>query len=653
MNRVRMLMYFGVTPYIVFDGGILPSKVVTEEARAARREESKKAGLRLYHTGRVSQAHQELQKAVDVTPYMARVVIEELKKLKVQYVVAPYEADSQLVYLEKQALINGIISEDSDMLVFGAKRLLSKLDQHGDCIELNRCDFTSCRDISLIGWTDESFRQMCILSGCDYLASIPGMGLKTAYRYMRKYKSAERVVKMVKFDGKSRVPVTYLEDFKRAELTFLHQRVFCPTSQKLVTLTPLPPNVNEEEMSFIGQDMSPEDAIAIAYGEIDPITMEPIVVAPAYPERQRMVLDRRQTLPSTTEKKPNPSITSYFTPKRVPLSELSANSLTPSPNQQQILEENSNRSWTSRAAPTHASSARSFSTPGSRFPLSVGRHTSVQRESSLSGAAPTPQSQRTKRQRLCSDMDTAVQVELGAETKSRFFPTPKTGGNGTPQGKINRARKSKFGVFSDDNVEDIMGQPPNGKEVPSTPGSLAFEETTPCQRRMGHADRFVKDTSCPQLQKSPPALGNTLPNPPDFSTTAVSTPPSISADLDRALHDQWGRRSPASLKRPASPEECHLRANVRRNTPLQRLGNAALGRSKSMNTLDTRASGETDRKEPGSDFDATTGFSLVAKGSEDMIVPDSQDEDADELEEPESPKPRVFDVRKFVFSDLA
>ena len=35
MGRVKMLLHFGVTPYLVFDGGYLPSKA-TEEAERAR-----------------------------------------------------------------------------------------------------------------------------------------------------------------------------------------------------------------------------------------------------------------------------------------------------------------------------------------------------------------------------------------------------------------------------------------------------------------------------------------------------------------------------------------------------------------------------------------------------------------------------------------
>lgn len=33
MHRVRMLKYHGVTPLLVFDGGLLPSKMGTEDSR--------------------------------------------------------------------------------------------------------------------------------------------------------------------------------------------------------------------------------------------------------------------------------------------------------------------------------------------------------------------------------------------------------------------------------------------------------------------------------------------------------------------------------------------------------------------------------------------------------------------------------------------
>ncbi|KAK5001522.1 hypothetical protein LTR28_012543, partial [Elasticomyces elasticus] len=223
MGRVRMLIHFGIKPYLVFDGDYLPSKNSTERGRASRRREAKRTGLELLRMGKPSQAQLELQKAVDVTPEMARQLIEELKNAGVDYLVAPYEADSQMVYLEKKGIIQGILSEDSDLLVFGAKCLLTKLDQYGDCVVINRSDFTACREISLTGWSDAEFRQMAILSGCDYLPGIEKMGLKTAYRLIRKHKTVERVVRSVQFDGKMKIPAGYMEAFGQAEKTFLYQ----------------------------------------------------------------------------------------------------------------------------------------------------------------------------------------------------------------------------------------------------------------------------------------------------------------------------------------------------------------------------------------------------------------------------------------------
>ncbi|KAG8157778.1 hypothetical protein KVR01_012440 [Diaporthe batatas] len=282
MHRVRMAKHFGVTPYLVFDGDFLPSKAHTEAAREKRREQSRKAGLELLKAGKPSQAQLEFQKAIDITPEMARHLIDELKKAHVPYVVAPYEADSQLVYLERHGFINGIISEDSDLLVFGAKRLLTKMDQHGHCIEINRKDFCAVREISLTGWTDDQFRQMTIFSGCDYLEGINNMGLKTAYRMMRKYKTPERMIRMLQFDGKFRVSENYLAQYKQAELTFLYQRVFCPKKKDIVLLTEPPASspLDIEEMPYIGARVGRELARAIAVGDVNPISKLPIVVAP-------------------------------------------------------------------------------------------------------------------------------------------------------------------------------------------------------------------------------------------------------------------------------------------------------------------------------------------------------------------------------------
>lgn len=322
LHRVRMLRHFGVTPYMVFDGDYLPSKAATEDSRAKKRDEKRKLAAELLKAGKPAQAAQEFQKCIDITPEMASTLIVQLKKMDIPYVVAPYEADAQLVYLERQGFISGILSDDSDLLVFGAKRLLTKLDQYGNCIEINRRDFCACREISLTGWTDAEFRHMAIMSGCDYLDSLPGVGLKTAYRMLRKTKSPERIVRLLQFEGK-RVSENYLTRFYQAELTFLHQWVFCPKKKELVHLTDLDGSRTAEEMPFIGAHVEPELARAVASGDVDPISKLPIVLVPTTPSKRR----HSQTTTAVSSQPALKPINSYFKGQhsRVPMGEMDPN----------------------------------------------------------------------------------------------------------------------------------------------------------------------------------------------------------------------------------------------------------------------------------------------------------------------------------------
>src|SRR5271163_757581 len=195
MHRIKMLRHYGVEPYVVFDGDYLPSKVHTETSRASKRQEYLSAGMRYHAQNQKSKAMEQFQKCIDITPEMAYRFILALRRENVAYVVAPYEADAQLAYLEKKGVIQAILTEDSDLLVFGCQTLLLKMGQFGDCVEIKRERFGKVSgQITFHGWTDDDFRHMAILSGCDYLASINGVGLITAHRLLRRFnKNVQRV----------------------------------------------------------------------------------------------------------------------------------------------------------------------------------------------------------------------------------------------------------------------------------------------------------------------------------------------------------------------------------------------------------------------------------------------------------------------------
>lgn len=451
LSRVRMLIDFGVKPYMVFDGDYLPSKAHTEKERASRRKESKKMGLELLAMGRPAQAYLELQKAIDVTPSMARELIEELKRMDVPYVVAPYEADSQLAYLEKQGVIDGVLSEDSDLLVFGVNCLLTKLDQYGECVMVNRKHFTACREVSLVGWSDVEFRMMAMLSGCDYLPGIERMGLKTAYRLVRKHKTLDRVIRTAQFDGKMKVPAGYLEAFTKAERTFLYQWVFCPEARCLVNLNPLPAGLEAESLPYIGKDVPAELAVGVAVGDLDPNSKEPLPV----PHRNGRQPFARTRPAQTPDEKHGKTIEEFFKPKRTPLAELDPNSFTPSPSQQRLLEDQRSTSWSaSQAQPLRPQAlARVASTHAPSSAPHPARRTMSAPLSDRQRASP-------KRQRLCADgvVTASTQSGLGLpQTTSRFFS--KQPAQASPSlRKASSKKRDDFELWSDDSIAEAAAE---------------------------------------------------------------------------------------------------------------------------------------------------------------------------------------------------
>ncbi|KAF9988781.1 Rad2 nuclease [Mortierella antarctica] len=277
MRKIEMFKFFGVKPYVVFDGGYLPSKAVTEQDRLGRREESKKQAMELFKCGKSKLALEQFRKCVDVTPEMAYAVIQALEAAQVEYVVAPYEADAQLAYLEKKGIVDGIVTEDSDLLVFGCKRVIFKLDQYGAGIEILHENLSLVQEVSFHEWSMTEIRHMCILAGCDYLPSIPGMGLKTSQRLLRRFKTMDRAVKYLRMESTSmKIQSDYEEAFRRADLTFLYARVYDPVTRSMVHLNSIPDELEElvqtEEYDFLGPVIEQSVLQGIASGRLHPMT---------------------------------------------------------------------------------------------------------------------------------------------------------------------------------------------------------------------------------------------------------------------------------------------------------------------------------------------------------------------------------------------
>jgi exonuclease-1 len=122
-----------------------------------------------------------------------------LKEKKIPFVVAPYEADAQLAYLNRNGYIDVVITEDSDLLAFGAKCVLYKLDYSsfkGEeiCLEtLNRNT-----DPNLSYFSHNMFVSACVLTGCDYLNQVKSIGIKGAFQLISVHKTGLKAIKYLR-----------------------------------------------------------------------------------------------------------------------------------------------------------------------------------------------------------------------------------------------------------------------------------------------------------------------------------------------------------------------------------------------------------------------------------------------------------------------
>ncbi|KNB42296.1 exonuclease 1 [Blastocystis sp. subtype 4] len=269
ISRLEELINNGITPYVVFDGANLPNKQITDDSRRLRREESLSRAKELEKIGSIAEARNEYYRALEITPELYVPLIRRLQALGIEYVVAPYEADAELGFLSRNNYVDFVITEDGDSLVYGCRCVLFKLD-NGIGQEIDTSRLNECTEMNFCGWTHDMFTYMCVLSGCDYLPSLHGVGIRTAYSIVSKGKRPDHIFEMLR--RKTEVPDLYVSGFMKAVFTFRHQTVFDPYTQSTIPLMPYSSALDGMNKDFLGPLLPQDIAIQVASGQIHPST---------------------------------------------------------------------------------------------------------------------------------------------------------------------------------------------------------------------------------------------------------------------------------------------------------------------------------------------------------------------------------------------
>ncbi|XP_035732567.1 exonuclease 1-like isoform X1 [Vespa mandarinia] len=280
MKFIKMLLKYNIKPILVFDGRHLPAKADTEAKRHEMRERKRRQAAELIRSGQTAEGRNLLKQSIDVTHEIALELIKTCQSLNIDCIVAPYEADAQLAYLNISGIADIVITEDSDLTLFGCKRVFFKMDVNGNGTLVEQDKLHLAMDVKSTDFDMDKFRYMCILSGCDYLPSLRGIGLAKAKKFIQSMNSNSDIYKALTNLGiclnmKSlTVSKEYKDNFMKAFVTFKHQLVFCPLQRKQVRLNSPSADVSEDQLYYAGEEIDPDKALQLAYGNCDPFTFK-------------------------------------------------------------------------------------------------------------------------------------------------------------------------------------------------------------------------------------------------------------------------------------------------------------------------------------------------------------------------------------------
>lgn len=280
LKYVNLLLSHDIKPILVFDGRHLPAKAMTEAKRRESRDSSKKRAAELLRMGKTEEAKSFLRRCVDITHEMALQLIQECRRRNVDCVVAPHEADAQLAFLNKKGIAQAVITEDSDLMLFGCSKVLFKLDLTGCGLMIEAEKLYLAMGCKQEKYSFDKFRHMCILSGCDYLDSLPGIGLVKARKFVlltEEHDIRKALTKIPAYLNMRQLDVSeeYKTNFLKADATFKHMIVYDPTKRKQTRLNDLEELGTEPELCCnAGTFLDDDTAFQLAVGNFDPFTMK-------------------------------------------------------------------------------------------------------------------------------------------------------------------------------------------------------------------------------------------------------------------------------------------------------------------------------------------------------------------------------------------
>jgi len=177
--RTLKLILNGIIPVYVFDGKHDRLKNVAMKERQHKKKQIEKEIKIAKITGslNVKQIKKKQLQTFTINQHMYNSLIKMLDLMGISYIEAHGEADSLLAYMNIYGYVDGVISEDTDVAIFGAKVMYKNFFRG---MKKPSKNLISCIKYEAIlnelNWSREKLASLAILLGCDYAPHILGMG---------------------------------------------------------------------------------------------------------------------------------------------------------------------------------------------------------------------------------------------------------------------------------------------------------------------------------------------------------------------------------------------------------------------------------------------------------------------------------------------
>ncbi|KAH8741752.1 RAD2 [Cryptosporidium ryanae] len=166
----------------------------------------------------------------EITKEMKYQVCMLLEAFGIPWIESPGEAEAQASLLTELNICNGVLSDDSDCLLFGAKKVYRNFFS-GTCAEMY--DIDKVKRFLGINKQDQMYI-LALLLGCDYTVGVSGIGPVNALEILKAYPELEDMVLLKnwsfnKLEDKNAEllgETAERAEFKRSHMNYRHSWVF-------------------------------------------------------------------------------------------------------------------------------------------------------------------------------------------------------------------------------------------------------------------------------------------------------------------------------------------------------------------------------------------------------------------------------------------